>query len=75
MRAELEQQHVAAAPGELTRDDTATGARAHHDDVELFLHAIPRNDQSLARRVASGELKSISAHAPGPSLPGATKSL
>ena len=31
-------------------------------------HAIPRYDQSFARRVASGELKSISVHAPGPSL-------
>jgi hypothetical protein len=29
----------------------------------------------LLSLVASGELKSISAHAPGPSFPGATKSL
>ena len=65
----------AAALGELACDHAAACARSHHDDVEGVSHAIPRYDQSLARRVASGELKSISAHAPGPSLPGATKSL
>ena len=75
MRPGLEQEHVPAALGELARDDAAAGARADHDDVEPVLHAIPRYDQSLRRRVASGELKSISAQAPGPSLPGATKSL
>ena len=37
--------------------------------------AIPRNDQSLAIRIASGEWKSISSYAPGPGAPGATKSL
>ena len=71
----LEQEHVAAALGELACDHAAASAGADHDDVEGVSHAIPRYDQSLARRVASGELKSISAHAPGPSLPGATKSL
>jgi len=33
------------------------------------------NDQSLRMRVASGELKSMSAYAPGALRPGATKSL
>ena len=75
MRADLEQEDVAAALRELAGDDAAARARADDDDVERVLHATPRYDQSLARRVASGELKSISAHAPGPSLPGATKSL
>ena len=75
MRPELEQEDVAAALRELARDHAAARARAHDDDVERRLHAIPMYDQSLSRRVASGELKSISAHAPGPSFPGATKSL
>ena len=75
MRPDLEQQHVAAALRELAGDDAAARARPDDDDVEAVLHAIPMYDQSLARRVASGELKSISAHAPGPSRPGATKSL
>ena len=76
MRADLEQQHVPPALRELPGDDAATGARAHDDDVEAVLqaHEIPRYDQSFARRVAWGELKSISAQAPGPSFPGATKS-
>ena len=75
MRAALEQEHVAPALRELAGDDTAARTRADDDHVEVVLHAIPRYDQSFARRVACGELKSISAHAPGPSLPGATKSL
>ena len=75
MRAGLEQQDVAAAPRQLAGDDAAAGARPHHHDVEPLLHATPRYDQSLFRRVASGELKSISAQAPCASLPGATKSL
>jgi len=74
VRSALEQQHVTTALGELARDDAPTGAGPHDDDVESVLHAIPRYDQSFARRVAIGELKSISAHAPGPSFPGATKS-
>ena len=74
MRARLEQEHVAAALGELAGDDAAARARADDDDVEAVLHATPRYDQSFASRVASGELKSISVHAPGPGLPGATKS-
>ena len=73
MRPALEEQHVATTLRQFARDHRA-GAGAHHHDVELALHAIPRYDQSFARRVASGELKSISAHAPGPSFPGATKS-
>ena len=75
MRTGLEQQDVAAALRELTGDDAATRARADNDDVEPILHATPRYDQSLSRRVASGELKSISFHAPSTSRPGATKSL
>ena len=75
MLADLQQEDVAPALRELARDDASARARADHDDVEAVLHAIPMYDQSLARRVASGELKSISAHAPGPSLSGATKSL
>ena len=75
MRPDLEQEHVAAALRELARDDTASRAGADDDDVEAVLHAIPMYDQSLAMRVASGELKSIASHAPGPSFPGATKSL
>ena len=75
MRAAFEEEHVAAALGELTCDDTPSRARPDDHDVESVFHAIPRYDQSFARRVASGELKSISAHAPGPSRPGATKSL
>ena len=75
MRPGLEQEDVAAAPGELARDDAASAAGAHDDDVVGLFHAIPRYDQSLASRFASGELKSISAQAPGPSCPGATKSL
>ena len=75
MRAALEQQHVAAALGELARDDAAARARADHDDVEALAHPMPRYDQSFARRVASGVLKSISSQAPAASAPGATKSL
>ena len=45
-------QHVAAALRELARDDAPTGAGPHDDDVESVLHAIPRYDQSFARRVA-----------------------
>ena len=62
MRAGLEQEHVAAALRELAGDDPAARARADHDDVELAAHqAIPMNDQSFLIRVASGELKSMSA--------------
>ena len=75
VRADLEQEHVAAALGELAGDDAAAGARADDDDVEASFIATPRYDQSFSSRVASGELKSISVHAPGPWLPGATKSL
>ncbi len=75
VRAALQEQHVASAPAELGGDDASAGARPDHHDVELALHAIPRNDQSLRTRVASGELKSISAKAPRASRPGATKSL
>ena len=66
VRAGLEQEDVAAALRELARDDAAARAGADDDDVESVLHAIPRHDQSLRSRGASGELKSISAHAPGP---------
>ena len=75
MRPGLEQQHVAAALRELARDDTAPGARSDHDDVELVPHPIPRYDQSFSRPVTGGGAKSISAHAPDASRPGATKSL
>ena len=75
VRPGLEQQHLAATLRELAGDQAATGARAHHDDVETLVHEIPRYDQSLASRVASGVLKSISVHAPVASTPGATKSL
>ena len=74
VRPALEQQHVASALRELAGHDAAAGPGSDDDDVEVALHAIPRYDQSFARRLASGELKSISAHAPGPSFPGATKS-
>ncbi len=48
-----------------------------HDHVEALGrgHEIPRYDQSLRRRVASGVEKSISSQAPCASTPGATKSL
>ena len=74
MRARLEQQHVAAALGELAGDDAAPRARTDHDHVEAILHAMPRYDQSFRRRRAAGGLKSISAQAPGTSRPGSTKS-
>ena len=70
----LDEQDVAAALRELARDHAAAGAGPDHDDVVGVLHAIPSHDQSFLSRVASGELKSISSHAPGPSFPGATKS-
>ncbi len=77
VRSRLEEEDAPATVGELTGDDAAACARAHHDDVEPFrrAHEIPRYDQSFSRRVASGELKSISSHAPVASTPGATKSL
>ena len=76
MRACLEQHHIAATLRELARDHATAGTRADDDDVDSRVyHAIPIHDQSFARRVASGELKSISDQAPGPSASGATKSL
>ena len=76
MRSDLEQQDVSAAAGELARDDPPASARPDDDHVEAVAHPlIPRYDQSLSSRVASGELKSISFHAPWASSPGATKSL
>ena len=43
VRPGLEQQHVAAALRELTRDDAASGAGSDHDDVEpVSPHATPR---------------------------------
>ncbi len=74
VRTAFDEQDVAVPLGELARDDAASRARPDHDDVVGGLQAIPSQAQSFARRVASGELKSISVHAPGPSLPGATKS-
>ena len=74
VRAGLEQEHVAAPLGELAGDDASARARADDDDLEGSFIATPRYDQSFASRVASGELKSISVQAPGPGLPGATKS-
>jgi hypothetical protein len=66
VRAELEQEDVAAAQGELAGDDASTGARADDDDLERAPHAIPspgmpRYDQSFFTCSASGELKSMSA--------------
>ena len=75
VRPALEEEDVPPAPRKLTGHHAATGAGSDDDDVELAVHGIPRYDQSLFRRVASGVLKSISAHAPGPGLPDATKSL
>ncbi len=77
MRAGLQQEHAAPAVGELPGDDAATRARADDDHVEPLgpAHEIPRYDQSLRRRVASGVEKSISSQAPRASTPGATKSL
>ena len=74
VRPAFEEQDVAAPLRELARDHAAARARPDHDDVVGGVHAIPSHDQSFARRVARGELKSISAHAPGASFPGATKS-
>ena len=74
MRTGLEEQHVAPTLRQLARDDAAPGAGPDDHDVECVLHAIPRYDQSFCRRVASGELKSISVQAPVVSRPGATKS-
>ena len=76
MGPDLEQQDVPPAAGELARDHPAARTRPDDDHVEAVAHPpIPRYDQSLCRRVASGELKSISFHAPSASSPGATKSL
>ena len=75
VRPGLEQQHVPAALGELAGDHAAARTRADDDDVEAFVHEMPRYDQSFASRVASGVLKSISSQAPLASTPGATKSL
>ncbi len=61
MTAGLEQQDVSPSLRELARDDAAPGAGADHDDLEaLRAHPpIPRYDQSLSIRMASGEWKSI----------------
>ena len=64
MRACLEQEDRAATLGELTGDDAATRAGTDHHDVENLFHATPKYDQSFSSLVASGELKSISFHAP-----------
>ena len=65
-----------AALRELARDHAAAGAGPDHDDVERVASRDPQRTTSPCRgAVASGELKSISAHAPGRRLPGATKSL
>ena len=74
VRSALDEQDVAAPLRELACDHAAAGAGPDHDDLVGVLHAIPSHDQSFLSRVASGELKSISSQAPGPSLPGATKS-
>ncbi len=74
MRAALEQEDVTPALRELARKNAASGARPDHDDVEGVSHADSQVRPVLLQARASGELKSISAHAPGPSLPGATKS-
>ena len=42
VRADLEQEDVAAALRELACDDAAARAGAHDNDVEVLLHAIPR---------------------------------
>jgi hypothetical protein len=42
MRAALQEQHPAAALGELARDDAAARAGADDDDVEALAHRIPR---------------------------------
>src|SRR4029079_19836604 len=62
VRPRLEEEDAPATVGELTGDDAAARARAHHDDVETFgrAHEIPRYDQSFWRRGARGGLKSIS---------------
>ena len=76
VRPAFEQQHVATALGELACDRRRPRrpSRRRRRRTRSFIDD-PRYDQSLFRRVASGELKSISAQAPGPSMPGATKSL
>ena len=75
VRPELQQEHVSPAVRELARHDSAARTGADNDDIEPLAHPIPRYDQSFASRVARGVLKSISAHAPVASTPGATKSL
>ena len=64
VRARLQEQHAAAAVGELPGDDAAAGARADHDDVEPLARAhpasgaapmpIPRYDQSFAGASRAG---------------------
>src|SRR5262249_23772674 len=72
----LEQQHVAAALGQLACDDAAAGSRTHDHHFQALAHPTPpRYDQSFLIRIASGEWKSISSYALGPLAPGATKSL
>ena len=76
VRAGLEQQHRAAALGQLASDDAAARTRANDHHLEALAHpTTPRYDQSFLIRIASGEWKSISSYALGPLAPGATKSL
>src|SRR5205085_6341797 len=60
--AGLEQEHRAAALGQLAGDHAAAGAGSDDHDLEALRGhpPIPRYDQSLAMRMASGEWKSIS---------------
>ena len=54
---ELEQEHTAAAVGQLAGDDSTAGARADDHDIEALAHPIPRYDQSFASRVACGRVE------------------
>ncbi len=62
MAAGLEQENLSAPLRELARDDATAGPRANHDHLEALVRrhpVIPRYDQSLSIRMASGEWKSI----------------
>ena len=76
VRAGLEQHHIPPPLCKLPGYHAPARTRADHNDVDLFAHpGTPMKLQSCLIRSARGKRKSISSQAPGPSAPGATKSL